>query len=317
MNCCDLSFIYGIHYYTYYGVMGKVEQTCMGSTVDIKKTPFLKKSERDIEVDILSLQDIRKLLPVKGSGVFERLDFYLLVHFTAGTGNHFVDFCSYPYQKGATFFVSKYQVQQWDVFDDTEGFLILFTEEFFSTNDMDRTILLDLEITTQQKAPLLPTDTEHFVANSLSALLHEFKQPKDFVKDEMLRSLLRVMLLHILRTASAVVETRNRSESQFLQFRRLLEANLYKKWSVSDFAAQIGVGPKRLNTLIKEQSGKTAKEFIDTRLALEAKRLLTTICSTTKEAAFTLNFDEPSNFVKFFKRTCGETPSQFQKRISQ
>ena len=61
--------------------------------------------------------------------------------------------------------------------------------------------------------------------------------------------------------------------------------------------------------------GRTAKEMIDERVALEAKRLLAHTCSSLAEIGCQLGFSEATNFVKFFKRTAGMTPSTFRSRF--
>ena len=54
-------------------------------------------------------------------------------------------------------------------------------------------------------------------------------------------------------------------------------------------------------------AGITAKAFIASRINLEAKRLLAHTSSSVATIADSLGFDDPSNFVKFFKRETGCT----------
>ena len=58
--------------------------------------------------------------------------------------------------------------------------------------------------------------------------------------------------------------------------------------------------------------GTTAKGFIAARVALEAKRLLVHTALQVGVIAIELGFEDPSNFVKFFKRESGRTPLQFR-----
>jgi AraC-like DNA-binding protein len=57
-----------------------------------------------------------------------------------------------------------------------------------------------------------------------------------------------------------------------------------------------------------------AKAFIATRLALEAKRLLTHSALSVGAIADRLGFDDASNFVKFFRRHAGCAPTEFRRR---
>ncbi len=52
------------------------------------------------------------------------------------------------------------------------------------------------------------------------------------------------------------------------------------------------------------------------RIVLEAKRQLQHTSLNIKEIGYTLGFEDPSYFVKFFKREAGMMPSEFRTRHS-
>jgi AraC-like DNA-binding protein len=56
----------------------------------------------------------------------------------------------------------------------------------------------------------------------------------------------------------------------------------------------------------------TAKRVIIERIILEAKRLLAHSSDPVAGISSHLGFDEPTNFVKFFKRETDLTPTQFR-----
>jgi AraC-like DNA-binding protein len=56
----------------------------------------------------------------------------------------------------------------------------------------------------------------------------------------------------------------------------------------------------------------TPKALIDQRICLEAKRLLVYSTLSGSSLSSLLGFSEPTNFVKFFRRTTGTTPQQFR-----
>ncbi|MCC8173154.1 MAG: helix-turn-helix domain-containing protein, partial [Odoribacter sp.] len=78
----------------------------------------------------------------------------------------------------------------------------------------------------------------------------------------------------------------------------------------------LGIGEKTLSKEVKLLTGKTPKLYIDERLTLEAKRLLSYSLLTVKEICFELGFDEPTNFGKFFKKQTGITPVAFRKKYT-
>lgn len=79
------------------------------------------------------------------------------------------------------------------------------------------------------------------------------------------------------------------------------------------YAGRLGLTPKYLSKLIKQVSGRSAPEWIDSFVILEAKNLLKYTDDSIKEIVYKLNFPNPSVFYKFFKAHTGMTPSEYRK----
>jgi AraC family transcriptional regulator, transcriptional activator of pobA len=60
--------------------------------------------------------------------------------------------------------------------------------------------------------------------------------------------------------------------------------------------------------------GKTPKEIIDDRILLEAKRILAHTTESIKEISYYLGFEEPTNFIKYFKKHASVTPTEFREQ---
>ena len=67
------------------------------------------------------------------------------------------------------------------------------------------------------------------------------------------------------------------------------------------YASNLGITEKRLNIATSKILGKTVKQFIDERVMLEAKRLLIHSTESIKIIGYSLGFEEPTNFIKYFK----------------
>jgi AraC-like DNA-binding protein len=76
----------------------------------------------------------------------------------------------------------------------------------------------------------------------------------------------------------------------------------------------LSITPNHLNDIIKQVTGKTARSFIVERILLEAKNLLTHTQIDIADISHNLQFDEPTNFSKLFKKYVGLTPLQFRNR---
>jgi len=59
---------------------------------------------------------------------------------------------------------------------------------------------------------------------------------------------------------------------------------------------------------------KTPKQIIDERVVLEAKRLLVYSQQAIKEIAYELGYNEPTNFIKYFRKHAKCTPLEFRDR---
>ena len=98
----------------------------------------------------------------------------------------------------------------------------------------------------------------------------------------------------------------------FEHFLRLVSEYHDRERNVSFYADHMGFTPKYLSKLIKEVSGRSAPEWIDSFVILEAKNMLKYSDCTIKEIVFRLNFPNQSVFYKYFKAHTGMTPSEYR-----
>jgi AraC-like DNA-binding protein len=78
------------------------------------------------------------------------------------------------------------------------------------------------------------------------------------------------------------------------------------------YADKLCLTPKYLSTLIKQASGRSAPDWIDDFVILEAKNLLKYTGLAIKEIVYKLHFPNQSVFFKFFKAHTGLTPSEYR-----
>ena len=71
---------------------------------------------------------------------------------------------------------------------------------------------------------------------------------------------------------------------------------------------------KHLSTVVKEISGKTAGEWIDSLVVLEAKALLKSSELSIQEIADELHFANQSFFGKYFKHHTGMSPKEYRRQ---
>jgi AraC-like DNA-binding protein len=101
-----------------------------------------------------------------------------------------------------------------------------------------------------------------------------------------------------------------------LQFKALIEKNYKEQRPVIYYTKLLHVSIKVLSKTTQEIVGRTPKQLIDDRVLLEAKRLLVNSTNAGKTIGYELGFNEPTNFIKYFRRHTGMTPVDFRARYT-
>ena len=132
---------------------------------------------------------------------------------------------------------------------------------------------------------------------------------------ELLRHEVRVLLLRIALLSRA--DRRGAESRTFARFLRRLEAGHPRSRRVEDYAEELGCSVRTLTRASLAVTGRTAKQVVDDRVALEARRLLACTPMSVAEVGRHLGFPEPTNFGRFFHREVGMSPGQFRVRFSR
>ncbi|MCH5221393.1 MAG: AraC family transcriptional regulator [Muribaculaceae bacterium] len=96
-------------------------------------------------------------------------------------------------------------------------------------------------------------------------------------------------------------------------FIKLVHLYYTKERSVNFYASKLYISPKYLSFLVKEATGRSAAQWIDHFVIMEAKNLLRFSGKNIQQVAYTLNFANQSSFGKYFKHITGMSPTEFQK----
>jgi len=121
-----------------------------------------------------------------------------------------------------------------------------------------------------------------------------------------------IAALHCLNN---ITIERSDSSSIFIKFRSLLVKEFWRHRAVGFYADKLNVSSKYFSETIKKQTGKTAGEWIDNAVLLEAKVLLQDIDLSIAQISDKLNFSDQSVFGKFFKTHTGISPIEYRKAL--
>lgn len=248
--------------------------------------------------------------------------FYQIIWFRQGLGKHYVDFNEYEVKDNSLFFISKGQIHY---FDETypDGYIIHFNESFMAYNENFTDVFLKHNIFHSfEKEPLFivkQADSKELY-NIVAQMQNEMWTPNQFAHSDYLKVLLHLFLILIqrfgIRKDCSGLTMNNPSHILFVNFRKLLEENFRKINTVAEYAGLLNVSTKTLANYTKDIAHQTPLEIINDRLILEAKRLLSYSEKNVNEVGFELGFEDPSYFVKFFKRHVKMSPRDFRLSTS-
>ncbi len=152
-------------------------------------------------------------------------------------------------------------------------------------------------------------------------LMSRVVQSENSFMDNTLSSLVSSMISYVAGVWSEKLRGLDREETQatsrsrmvFEQFIRLAGEYHTQYRNVGFYADKLCLTPKYLSKLIKTASGKSAPEWIDSFVIMEAMNLLKYSDISIKEIVYRLNFPNQSVFYKFFKSRTGMTPTEYRK----
>jgi len=195
---------------------------------------------------------------------------------------------------------------------------IFFNRDYFLENQTDVTYLDKYDFFYLKEKYVLPlTLGQYEKFNAYFQLIKQTIEENTIYTPKILRSFIYI----VLNEAAANNGSREGQDKKafrynekiLFEFKNLL-SECYKRYrNVSYYAQQLHLSPKHFSTIIKEESGKTAGEWIDEMVLLEAKVLLRNQQLNIAQVADALNFSDQSTFGKFFKNLTGTSPLDYRQ----
>lgn len=195
---------------------------------------------------------------------------------------------------------------------------LIFEKEFYCIREHDHEVSCNGFLFLGSSAPAMVelTEKESKSFELLFMILEEEFETKDNIQGEMLRVLLKRLLIKSVRLLKKTIIDPKMTQPKIdliRQYNLLVETHFRDKHKVSDYALLLNKTPKTLSNLFAKYNNKKPLQIINDRLVLEAKRLLQFSEKPSKEIAYNLGFSEASHFSKFFKNQVGVSPIHFKK----
>jgi AraC family transcriptional activator of pobA len=239
-------------------------------------------------------------------------DFFIIILFERGKGNHEIDFVNYPISDKEIHLLFPGQVHKWNIESNSQGYQLMIDKVFFE----HFSTFFRFSITNYISHPVFPLN------NSVYRLLkYEF----DAIKNEMLSENPLQEIIYARASVIAAIISK-KAEKYFLStkihqtnpkltnFIKLIDIHFKEEKSVVFYASLLNISSNYLNILCKKNLQISATNLIQERIILEAKRLLQSTELNIKEIAYALGFVDHAYFSNFFKNQTGITPTQFREK---
>ncbi len=246
-------------------------------------------------------------------------EFYQIVWFRRGEGTHRVDFVDYPITDNTIFFIAPGQIHAFDGHTDYEGVIVLFNASFLADEQTSESIFLKYNVFNAYDTPPCCRVSEE-EAERLMLLVNEMNREYAltgaFAHKDYMQYLLRLFLIRAQRSGerkkTPQLYVSSTADRTFVRFRQLLEQNFRSIHTVQEYADLLNVSSRTLTKYVAQSTYCTPLQMINDRIVLEAKRRLQHTSMSVKQIGYELGFDDPSYFVKFFKRLTGKMPGAFR-----
>ena len=251
-----------------------------------------------------------------------RHDYYTVLLVEEAEGKHVIDYQTYSFQRLEVYFVGPGQVHQVAATERPKGWVFTFSRSFLVENNIPESFITNINLFKSfGSAPPLSLDLDTF--GRLKRIVKEMELclPENLTYgSRALGALLQLFLIYCNNSTSMddqQLDEENAGVCILRDFKSLVESK-YQDWHmVKNYSEEIHVSTKYLSQIVKKFTGKSAKEVIQDRIVLEAKRLLLHTDLIINEIAYRLGFEEPLHFSSFFKKNAGISPTGFrdQKKI--
>ncbi len=287
---------------------------------DIREVTYETTHNNDMDAGIpgiqtLSIAELKRRAGMENLRDVQRIQFFLLLLYTEGAGEHGVDFVTHSIRPNTLILVKPGQVQQFSLNPTLAGQLIVINPSFLLPEQRDDSGLPprlwwpahtelsdDLARRFLSIAADIHSDSERYVGHRSREALLQYQ----------LHTLL--LLLRLSRDGGLSSAASGKIYNIVIQFKQIVEEEYFNHRSIPFYAQRLECIEKTLTRACLSVEGRSAKAILDERILLEAKRVLAHGRDSVADVAQQLGFSETTNFIRFFKKHEQVTPARFRDR---
>jgi AraC-like DNA-binding protein len=271
-----------------------------------------------LEFDHSSLNNLKSLIPHNPS----RFDTLLFIGITSGELEIQMDYTTHQVSKNSIVFIMPTHITYFTKIDiNLTGWVLAISRSYITTLSYSRQQMpVVISYMQLKKNPLTVFDANEYqkLQESLDFVKSKMRKPAHLFYKETVNAALKMFFLdlgnyYLSKKEHYITPTLTRKEELFIDFQNLLREFCMKQHDVKFYADKLFITTQYLTSILKEQSGKSAIQWIQEALIIEAKGMLKSPKINIQHVADELNFPDQSTFGKFFKKHVGISPLSFRK----
>ncbi len=278
--------------------------------------------EQDFDFTIHSLDKLHGEDPM--TSPYFRTNYVAFLVIESGKGHYTIDENWFELKPFSFYFTLPGHLKSFTIEENWKGYMITFSLEFLRSQ-YPGSIQYDFPFLLNETVPVMYLDDNTFdrISEMCASLEKEYSGDSSFKKRIVANQLVTFLFLtkELLLSHKAIISAENRPAEIVKLFQTALNKNLLDIvkgnanhiLNVQEYADELSMHPNYLSNVVKSETGKTVKDWIDERIISEAKSLLNNTNKTIAQIAYGLTFDDTSNFSRFFKKKTGLTPAKYRQ----
>lgn len=242
-----------------------------------------------------------------------RHDFFFVLALKKGEGSHSIDFIPHSIHNYSVFFIRPGQVHKLQLKAGSVGFIMQFDTNFYDPRDNASRALL--RRASEKNYCQLNAAAFGNLFTILATIFREYTDQRDGYR-EVIKASLAIFIIELVRNRrdnEQALRESSYEQTRLDEFRELLERSIAQHKQPSYYAEKLNLSLYQLNAITKSMLGKTCSDVINEHIILEAKRYLLATTDQVNQIAYHLGYEDPSYFIRFFKRHTGRSPEAFRK----
>jgi AraC family transcriptional regulator, transcriptional activator of pobA len=271
---------------------------------------------------LVSVVDLSKANPRQGARMY--FGFYTVFLKDVKCGDLVYGRHIYDYQEGTLVFLAPGQIAGVNSNGETyqpKGHALVFHADLIHGTNLGRHISDYTFFSYETREALHLSERERqIVLDCLGKIQYELQHAIDKHSKKLIASNIELFLNYCLRFYDRQFITRENVHKGILEkFENLLndyfqtgKTQTIGLPSVSWCAGELNLSANYFGDLIKKETGKTAQEYIQSKIIDVAKQKIFEAGKSISEIAYELGFKYPAHFTRLFKQKTGKTPNEYR-----